>query len=130
MTKKSIMMTSKEKEEPDYNPKSPDRQMSYRTRSLRLWGGMVDEELAELEKTIKEVLEENPDLTREDLTLSTEAEPEEYEDWYNGVLSIGYYTPETDEEMKWRLDNLNSDVKELRRLMALYPEEVDKFMKN
>ena len=116
-----------ENTEPEYNPRSPDRQMAYRTKSVRLWGNQVDKELVEIENAINEILKENPGLTREDISLSTEAEPEEYEDWYNGVLSLGYYTPETDEEWKWRLENMDHEVKELRRLMALHPEEVEKF---
>ena len=52
-----------ESTEPEYNPRSPDRQMAYRTKSIRLWGDQVDKELAELENAISEILKENPSLT-------------------------------------------------------------------
>ncbi len=97
-----------------------------RIKNLRLQGSNVDEGLKCIEGIIREILDENPELTREDIAISTEAEQEEYEDWYHGILYFYYETEETDEEFRDRINNTNRDIRELRRLMELYPEEVEK----
>ena len=96
------------------------------------------EEFEAIEEAVQEILSEWPEVKREDIRMSTEAEPEPYESWYNGMLEFSWETLETDDEYKSRLEEAGQDkASEIeimkRTLTKYYPGfnigELDKWAK-
>lgn len=117
---------------PEIDPKSPERQFKYREEELRLWGGSLDTGLKEIEEFVQQLLNDWPGLVREKIQVSTEAVPEPYEDWNYGVLSFSFYTLETDEEWKSRVESLEveeeGEIDQLKQLIEKYPEKAKEFV--
>lgn len=114
-------------EYPEIDLKSPDRQHKYRTEDLSLHGSSIDEELKAIEERVADIISRYPEVKRENIDLSTEARPEPWEDYYNGILMFHYCTWETDEEWHERVNGLKADrdleIENMRTLMMRYPDE-------
>lgn len=121
-----------------YDPLNPEREEITRSKRIKLWGGTLAEEFEAIEEAVQEILSEWPEVKREDIRMSTEAEPEPYESWYIGMLEFSWETLETDDEYKSRLEEAGQDkASEIeimkRTLTKYYPGfnigELDKWVK-
>lgn len=121
-----------------YDPLNPEREEITRSKRIKLWGGTLAEEFEAIEEAVQEILSEWPEVKREDIRMSTEAEPEPYESWYQGMLEFSWETLETDDEYESRLEEAGQDkASEIeimkRTLTKYYPgfniEELDKWAK-
>lgn len=107
-----------------YDPLNPEREEITRSKRIKLWGGTLAEEFEAIEEAVQEILSEWPEVKREDIRMSTEAEPEPYESWYIGMLEFSWETLETDDEYESRLEEAGQDkaseIETMKRTLAKY----------
>lgn len=103
-----------------------ERKLITRYTSIRLYGECISEGLMKIEDEVKKILIENPELDKNDITISTEAYQEQWEDFSYGVIELEWESYETDDEYNLRLQKEKEKEEKERKIY----EELKKRFEN
>jgi hypothetical protein len=103
-----------------------ERKLMPRYTSIRLYGERISEGLVKIDNEVMKILIENPDLDKNDITISTEAYQEEWEDYSYGVIELEWESYETDDEYNLRLQKEREKEEKERKIY----EELKKRFEN